>query len=169
MTTTISPSAAIRPRPAIERRHPPKALMRLVNPLMRRLLGSRWHRRLSQALLVLHFHGRRSGRHYDVVAGHHHIGDRFGVMTNSPWRHNFADGRDIEVTYLGRRRPARATLIEDPETVADLYRDVIEEVGVDQAQRRLGIKINVDRTPTRDELLDAVRREGLSFVELELR
>lgn len=156
-------------RPAIERRRPPKALVRAVNPLIRRLLSSRFHRPLSRALLVLHLDGRRSGRHYDVVAGHHTVAGRFGVLTSSGWRHNFAGGRDIEVTRRARRRPARANLIDDPATVADLYLSVIDEVGVEQAQRRLGIRFNLDRPPTRDELAEAVTREGLSFVELELR
>ena len=51
-------------------------------------------------------------------------------------------------------------------TMAQAYQRLIDEVGVANAARRLGIRVNVDRAPTRDELVDAVRREHLSVVRL---
>lgn len=47
--------------PLIERVHPPAAAMRLINPVMRTVLSSRFHRPISGQLLVLHFTGRRTG------------------------------------------------------------------------------------------------------------
>jgi hypothetical protein len=38
----------------------------------------------------------------------------------SRWRHNFAGSRDVEVTVPGQRRPARAVLVDDAETVVVL-------------------------------------------------
>jgi hypothetical protein len=57
-------------RPPVERRHPPDALMRAVNPLVRWLLE---RGRLGNQLLVLHYTGRRTGRRFDVPAGYHSI------------------------------------------------------------------------------------------------
>jgi hypothetical protein len=68
------------------------------------------------------------------------------VLTNSGWRLNFRGGADIEVTLRGRRRPARAALIEEPDTVARAYMGVINRLGWQAAQRRLGIRVNVGRT-----------------------
>lgn len=150
-------------RPAVERRHPPNALMRVVNPITRRLVR---RGRAADQLLVLHYTGRRTGRRFDVPAGYHLIDGTPAVLTNSGWRHNFAGGADIEVTIRGRRRPAHAMLIDDPERVAAFYHRAIDELGIPAAQRRLGVRINVDRPPTRAELLDAVRRSGLSIIEL---
>jgi hypothetical protein len=62
---------------------------------------------------------------------------------------NFAGGADLEVTLHGRRRPAHATLIDDPDQVAAVYDAMIGELGLRGAQRRLGIRIHVDRQPTR--------------------
>jgi hypothetical protein len=39
---------------------------------------------------------------------------------------------------------------------------------VQAAQRRLGIRINVDREPTLEELTEAVRRSGLAMVRIQL-
>jgi hypothetical protein len=57
-------------------------------------------------------------------------------------------------------------LDEDPLTVAEVYQHLIGEVGLDAAGRRLGIRINVERAPTYEELVEAVRREHLSALHL---
>ena len=82
------------------------------------------------------------------------------------WRHNFAGGRNIEVTLRGVRQPAEAVLCDDPDEVAEIYERLIEDLGTDRAARRLGLRFNVDRAPTRDELKDCIRRSGLSIVRV---
>ena len=154
--------------PAVERAKPPEAIVRFANPVMRRLLRSPLHGPVSRALCLLHFRGRRTGRAYTVPVGHHLIDGQLCVLTNSGWRVNFRGGADIEVTHRGRRHRARAELVEDPDVVAGVYEQLIRTLGVEQAQRRLGIKINVDRVPTREELADAVASSGLSIVRLHL-
>ena len=155
-------------RPAVERVTPPLLLVRLANPVMRRLLASPLHALASSQLLLLHFIGRRTGRRYTVPTGYHDLDGVLSVLTNSGWRVNFRGGADIQVTLQGRRRPARATLVEDPDTVAAAYQGVIDRLGWQAAQRRLGIRINVGRPPTRDELVEAVGESGLSIVRLDL-
>ena len=89
-------------------------------------------------------------------------------MTNSGWRFNFRGGSPVELTLKGRLRRGHADLVENSEEVARVYASLIEEYGYEQAGRRLGIRINVDRPPTHGELLDAIRRSGLSLVTLDL-
>jgi hypothetical protein len=150
-------------RPAVERRHPPAVLMRLVNPFVRRMVA---RGRMADQVLLLHYVGRRSGRRFDVPAGYHLVDGLVSVFTNSGWRHNFVGGSDIEVTLNGVRQPARAVLQHDPDEVAQLYQRLIAELGVKRAARRLGLRINRDRAPTRDELRDAVQQSGLSVVRI---
>lgn len=154
---------------AVERVHPPDALMRLVNPVLRRLVPSRLGRRLQDRVLLLRFTGRRSGKAYEIPVGCHDIDGKPSLLTNSGWRFNFRGGRDVEVLLRGEWRPAVATLVEDPTVVARVYDGKIGDLGMKQAQRQLGIKITVDRRPTREELEDVVRRSGLSIVELDVR
>ena len=110
--------------------------------------------------------GRRSGQRFDVPAGYHVIDGVVSVFTNSGWRHNFAGGRNIEVTLKGVRQPAQAVLCDNPDEVADIYQRLIEEMGTDRAARRLGLRFNVDRAPTRDEVKDGIQRSGLSLVRI---
>jgi hypothetical protein len=148
-------------RPPVERIHPPDALFRLLNPLMRRLIAGG---RFKDQMLVLHYVGRRSGRRFDVPAGYHIIDGVPSVLTSSGWRYNFTGGRAIEVTLRGERRPAFADLTAEPREVATVYERLILELGTKQARRRLGLRFNVDRAPTLSELQDAIERSGLSIV-----
>jgi hypothetical protein len=52
--------------------------------------------------------------------------------------------------------------------VAAVHRGIIEEVGYAKAGRRMGIRINVPRTPTLSEPADAARRDGLAAIRLDL-
>lgn len=88
------------------------------------------------------------------------------VLTNSVWRLNLREVTSVEITWHGQRRPAIARLVEDPDEVAQVYRALIAATGPGKAGRRMGIRINVDRVPTHQELADAARREGLSLVYL---
>jgi hypothetical protein len=150
-------------RPPVERVHPPDALFRLINPLMRRLIASG---RAKDQLLILHYVGRKTGRRFDVPAGCHMIDGAPSVLTGSAWRCNFAGGRDIEVTLRGERRPAYAILIDDPREIATVHERLIRHLGIKQARRRLGLRFNDDRVPTLSELQYAIERSGLSIVRI---
>ncbi|MFZ1118173.1 MAG: hypothetical protein WAN44_20355 [Propionibacteriaceae bacterium] len=69
---------------------------------------------------------------------YHVIDGVVSLLTNSGWRHNFTGGKDIEVTFRGRRQGARAVLIDDADTVAAVYERLIGELGPSRAKRRLG-------------------------------
>lgn len=155
-------------RPAVERVHPPDALMKAVNPVMRRVLTSRFGRRMGDMLLLLRYTGRTSGRRYEIPVGYHAVDGRLTLLTNSGWRVNFRGGRDAEVFVRGRWLQTTATLDEDPDVVAAWYAREVRRLGRKAAQRRLGIRINVDRDPTLEELREAIERSGLSMVRLDL-
>ena len=94
-----------RARPAVERVHPPDALLRAGNPIVRRLLTSPLHRPLSGRLLLVRYVGRRSGRRLEVPFGRIDYDGRTAVISNSPWRLNFRGGRDAELARPRRGGP----------------------------------------------------------------
>jgi hypothetical protein len=155
---------------AVERAAPPKGPFVVVNRVMRWLLSSPARsRRVGQQLLLLHVTGRRTGRELTFPVAYRRTTDgRLLVLTNAVWRVNLRGRPDLDVTMLGVRTPARAELVEDPDTVAGVYRELIDREGHARAGRRMGIRINVDRTPTTAELADAARRDGLSLVYLDV-
>ncbi|MBY5161002.1 hypothetical protein [Salsipaludibacter albus] len=156
-------------RPAVERVRPPKALWdHVVNPLVRTLLRTPAHRLVDDAMLLLCFRGRRTGTPYTIPVGHHDLAGHPAVLTNSGWRVNFRGGHPMAVRWRGRVLPGTGTLEEDPDHVARAYSDLVGAHGWEHAGRRLGLRINVDRAPTHDELADAVRTFGLSVLHLHL-
>jgi len=156
--------ATTSPSPAVERTRPPDVLVRVMNPVMRRLLTSPLHRAVSAQLMLLRYRGRRSGRSFSLPVGRQEHRGRLAAYTNSPWRHNFRGGHLAELVVAGRPQAVRGTLVEDPEEVTTAYAARIEELGWQAAQRRLGIRITVERTPTRAELAAGIRDSGLSII-----
>lgn len=157
-------------RPAVERVIPPALMTRVGNPILTWVLsGQRRARKPGQSLLLIHVTGRRTGRVYSTPVAYHHEPDgRLLVLTSSGWRVNLRGGpTPVEVTLRGVRGEAMATLEEGPQVVATTYERLIHEIGLGQASRRLGIRINIERAPTRDELADAARREHLSVIHLD--
>lgn len=154
----------------MERVRPPKGVYRYVNRVMVWALSSpRRSRRLGEYLLLLHVTGRKTGRDLTIPVAHRPGPDgRLILLTGAPWRVNLRGRPQVEATYRGHRQPAVADLVEDPGVVAGVYRELISAVGPKKAGRQMGIRINVDRVPTVDELEEAVRRDGLAVIHLTL-
>ena len=153
-------------RPPVETAEPPKALGYVVGPVMWMLLRSPLHGLISRQLMLLIFSGRRCGKRYEVVVGRHELGDALVVPSASRWRFNLRDGAPVEVTLGGIRRAGRAELVENPDEVALVYGKLLDKVGIRGAQR-VGLKVNVDRKPTLDELKVALVDHGAVRVILD--
>ncbi len=63
---------------------PPGIVVRVLNPLMRALLGSRAGRRMKNVALI-EFNGRRSGRQYRIPVGWHSAAGTAFVVTPASW------------------------------------------------------------------------------------
>lgn len=156
-------------RPAVERMQPPDVLWKyVVNPVMRALLRSPAHGLVDGQLMLLEYDGRRSATHYAIPVGYRDIDGRVTVLTNAGWRANFRGGHPLTVRLRGRTRSGTGHLEEDPHVVASTYETLIDEYGWQRAGRRMGIRINVDRRPTHDELVTAVETHGLSLLHIDL-
>jgi hypothetical protein len=154
---------------AVQRAVPDEDEREQSNKEMRALLERPDPGPIAERLVLLHFHGRRSGREFTVPAGVHEVDGQFVIATGSAWRFNFAGGVDGEITWRGRRQGARFTLVEAEDSVVRGYSDLVSRYGREVAERRLGLVINVDRTPTDDELRAAVQRGELALVTVGLK
>ena len=157
-------------QPAVQRAQPPKAPYNIVNRVLGWALSSpRRASRVGEHLLLLHLIGRKTGRRIDVPVAFRDASDgRLLVLTSAGWRVNLRGRPEVEVTLRGRRSPATADLVEDVDAVARVYQALIYEQGHAKAGRRMGIRINVGRVPTHEELVDAARRDNLSLIYLKV-
>jgi len=81
-----------------------RRVMGALNPLMKRLIASRFGGPLGRRLLVLRYQGRKSGRIITTPAGYVRDGDRVVIVTNPTygWWRNFTGGGDAELHLPGR-------------------------------------------------------------------
>lgn len=149
----------------VERVSTPPFLIHVVNPVMKRLLASPLHGPLSRGLMVLHVTGRKSGKTYDVVVGRHVIDGRLYAHANGGWRVNLRGGAEITLTLDGTERRGHAVLVEDRDQVTDIVMTLLERLGPNNAAR-IGLRVNVDRMPTREEVRDGIRGDAYALITL---
>lgn len=137
---------------------PPAVVIRILNPLMRALLGSRLARRM-RGVALLEFSGRRSGCTYRVPVGWHDAGGQAIVLTPASWRANFAGGRPATVHHHGQVQSMTGTLVTDAAEVARAVQTLLDEGTV---PRQLGLRIP-DRHRISPSEISTVNRAIIRF------
>ncbi|MGD9618991.1 MAG: hypothetical protein AB7G47_00170 [Mycolicibacterium sp.] len=150
---------------AIDISHPPEALLRVINPVLRRVLPKRLGARLTEFMLVS-FTGRKTGRQFTVPVSAHNLDGVLFAVVEANWKYNFRDGADADVQYLGKRTSMRGHLITDRSTVADITNRLARSYGAKRAQRTMGLKFRNEQVPTVVDWEDAVDRLGIAAIKL---
>jgi hypothetical protein len=151
---------------AIDVGHPPSAVLRLINPVLRSLLRTPLAGPARKQLMVLSFTGRKTGRSYSIPLSAHVIDNDLYALTGASWKQNFRGGAAAEVVYDGKTTPMHGELIRDRAIVSDLYLRCVQSYGIQRGQRMTGLKFREQRIPTLDEFAEAVDRMHLAAVRL---
>lgn len=127
---------------------PPAVFERLVNPLVTLLLRSPLHGLASDALLLVTFTGRKSGREYTTPVGYEQRDGTLYVTTQSDrvWWRNLRGGAEVTVRLRGERRRGHAEVIEDDAAVAEYVHGFLERHGVGAASR-IALSLEADEVP----------------------
>lgn len=138
---------------------PPPALMRLVNPLVRRVLTTRPFARRIGKIALVEFRGRRSGRLLRIPMGLHDIDGVPTAFTSRSWRLNFTGGAPVTVIRRGQSRPGTAVLVAAaPGQVGAALRTALDDGA---SPFDLGLRIGKRHDPSIAELDTA----GLSMIQ----
>jgi hypothetical protein len=89
-------------------------LLRIWNPVMRRLLESPFHWPLSRWFAVLAWRGRKSGKPYSTPVSLVREGDVAYVTTADRWWRNLSGGAPVRMRVAGGWRSGTALPILDP-------------------------------------------------------
>jgi hypothetical protein len=146
--------------------HPPPAVIKIVNPILRVLLRTPLLGGARQQLMVLSFTGRKTGRRYSVPVSAHRIDDGLYALTGAPWKANFRHGATVEVLLDGNTTTMHGELIGDRATVAGLYHRCAESYGAKRAGRSMGLKFRDQQIPSLEDFAQAVDREHLIAIRL---
>lgn len=150
------------PSPNVRLSPPPPALMRLLNPLVRRVLSSRYLGGRIDQIMLLEFTGRRTGRRIRVPVALHLIDGVPMAFTHRPWRLNFTGGAPVTITHRGQVRRGRGVLLAaTPEQVASALRAALDS---GTSPFVLGLKIARSHEPTTQDLA----RVGTFLIRFDL-
>lgn len=127
---------------------PPRALVRVLNPVMRTVLPTPIGR-LVRSLALLEFAGRRSGRRFRVPIGCHPFDGGYLVISPAPWRANFAGGHPVTVHFRGHAEQMTGTLDADPDAVARTVQALLDE-GL--PPRMMGLKVRGGHRVTAEDV-----------------
>ena len=137
---------------------PSPAFLKVFNPMVRFALRSRLAP-LLRGFALASFHGRRTGRSYEVVVTWHELDGRVYVVTPAPWRANFAGGAPMTMRHLGVDVPGRGVLETDPEVVADV---VARLLAAGEPPRAFALTMPADHRMTAADVV-ATNRAIVSF------
>lgn len=96
--------------------HPSKAMLRIINPIMRLLVHTPIAGGARKQFMVLTVHGRKTGRQYEIPLSAHFIDNTLYAMTDATWKYNFRDGATAEVLLDGKTTTMHGELIDDGAT-----------------------------------------------------
>ena len=150
---------------AIEIAHPPEAMLRIFNPVLKLALNSPLGSGLKE-FMVVSYTGRKSGKRFAVPVSAHHLDGDLYVVLNAGWKHNFADGAAADVRYKGKTTAMHGQLIKDPAAVADIAHRIATDKGPKLAQRSMGMKFRDDAVPSLEEFTAAATRLRVAAIKL---
>ena len=154
MTPVTTTTAA--PARTIESSVPSTRVLRTINPFVSMILRSPLHRVLSGQVLLLTFTGRKSWKRYTIPVGYTREGDTLILFSSYSWYKNLRGGRTVVVHLQGRGQTGRAKVIEEREAVLEVAEHLVAEYGLKEASARIGLALDVDPPPSREELAAAL-------------
>ena len=136
---------------------PPDALVRVVNPVLKRMLRSPLHPLVSDHLLLLTVTGRKTGTRYTFPVGYEQRDDTLAVISHGTnWWMNLRDGgAEVTVQLRGERRSGHATVQAEDEAVAEYLHGYFRREGVG-SDRRAGLNIEIGRASCRERVSSPV-------------
>lgn len=147
------------PRGTVRSQHGPVwgfVMHRAINPVMRRLLASRFHRRVgSDTLMLLTFHGRRSGKMYTFPIGYMQRGSKLVCYSPFGWWTNLRGGAPVTVTLRGQRIAGSADVCTDPATIEAGMNEYLRHNPGDAFFFR--VKLDANREPVGEHVERAAR------------
>ena len=136
------------------------------NPIMIRLLNSRFHKLVSGSIALLMISGRKSGRVFTIPVNYIRDGKTLWVVSDRQrtWWRNLQGGAPLEVTLARKIRRARGEVILHAREVAHALAECFKKSP--GMAKHLKVKIDREGNPDLTDLGAAARR--CVFVKITL-
>lgn len=88
-------------------------LFRVLNPIMKAILGSPFHAMVSKQIMVITFNGKRSGKAYSTPVSYYRENGEVICFTHGSWWKNIGSGAEVMLKIAGRDLRGYAVAIAD--------------------------------------------------------
>jgi len=141
----------------------------VLNPFMRTLLKSRFHRLASRDIAILSYRGRKTDRWYETPLSYVYRGQNILLLSsyNTRWWRNFTDeSYPVELLVKGKTLKGKATLHSGQSeflssNVAFFLRQLSRDAAI------YGVKVDPSGEPTKTSMEKIEDRVVLVVIELE--
>lgn len=126
---------------------------RLINLPVEWILRSPLHRPLSNSILLMNVHSRKSGRDFVLPVNYVTIGNEILIVSRQgrTWWKNLVGGALVDLRIEGDNFVGQADVLTDPDEKVDAFLDLIRRSP--QYCKRLGIVLTPTGNPANPEVL----------------
>ena len=127
---------------------------RILNPVMKTILNSPWHRLVSNKIMVITFKGIKLGQEYSTPVSYFLEGDTVYCFTHGKWWQNLAAGANVTLRIKGEDYTGFATAEnEDIAQISAALQKML--IGNPSDARYYGVTFDADGQPNLDEIRKA--------------
>ncbi|MBA2633579.1 MAG: nitroreductase family deazaflavin-dependent oxidoreductase [Chloroflexi bacterium] len=135
--------------------------LRLWNPVMKRLLASRFHWPWSRWFLLISWTGRKTGRDYQTPVSYVRHDHDLLITTGDAWWRYLVGGAEVRVWFGGRRQRATAEPVLDEEESLALHARMFVD------QPLFAVLAGLSRAADRDQITRSIRA-GRTLIRVRL-
>jgi hypothetical protein len=128
------------------------------------LLGTPLHGIFSKSIMLLVFHGRKTGRVYSTPVSYLREGDVVTAFTDSPWQRNLLGGAPVTVYLKGKAVEGFAEVIDDRDAVTEALTHFLRQVRFDA--RFYGVSFDADGQPIREQVARGSQHHVMLKIQL---
>ena len=140
-------------------------IFRVLNPIMKGMLGSPFHSVISKQIMIITFTGRKSGQIYSTPVSYYQEDGSVYCFTHAGWWKNFDGGAEVHTLIRGQEFTGTAVSIRDnPEKMIGGLNKLLTAVPNDA--RYYDVKIDQMGNLDPGDLEQAVK--GATMIEISI-
>jgi len=140
-------------------------MFRILNPIMKAILKSPFHKAVSGQIMIINFQGAKSGKEYSTPVSYSRENGTVNAFTHANWWKNFTNGAEVKLRLEGQNVSGYATAISaDPERITTaLYQHI---VAVPNDARFYGVTLDAEGQPNMDQVKAAASDTAMVQIKL---
>ena len=129
-------------------------LFQILNPIMKTILKSPFHKMMSGQIMILTFQGVKSGKTYTTPVSYSRENDNVTCFTHANWWKNFRNGADVKLRLQGQDLEGYAVAITDDleQKIVGLQNHIL---AVPYDARFYGVTLDENSQPNMEQVIKA--------------